>query len=269
MSTRTPAASSGGTVCSCDRIQSAANMWLTRMLHESHFAEALVTPSAARVAGRLSQAPRHFALDPDVVHVETRRLVTAQLRLVANLLRDGALCRIDLAIVDRLDANRHFGQHPIVGRVADGLDTVRVVVGHGGVPRVLERRVGQPVADSHALQVHLEARRLAVTLENGKSHVRRVVAAVRLSEDVQRQRRVLRVGGEELEQECVHILPHAQLVVVVVARVAIGKADARRLIDPKHRRIICPREWVGHGVQRPTLTGDRARPILVEERQHA
>eukprot|EP00967_Tisochrysis_lutea_P091977 scaffold132402_cov33-Tisochrysis_lutea.AAC.1 len=56
MSTRTPAASRGGTVYSCDFIQSAANCVFTRILHDDHLEDALVTPSATRVEGKSSQS---------------------------------------------------------------------------------------------------------------------------------------------------------------------------------------------------------------------
>eukprot|EP00966_Prymnesium_polylepis_P270417 6246959-Prymnesium_polylepis.1 len=56
MSTRTPAASSGGTVYCWLAIQSEENCWLTRMLHDDHDDDEPVTPSAARVDAWSSHA---------------------------------------------------------------------------------------------------------------------------------------------------------------------------------------------------------------------
>ena len=97
------------------------------------------------------------ALDAHVVRVHPRHLVWRHQRRIARRVRGGARklgegAGAAVACPNGLDAAGYRLLHLLVGRVGHGGGVLICRDGHRGVVRVLYLRVGEAVADGHALQ---------------------------------------------------------------------------------------------------------------------
>eukprot|EP00965_Chrysotila_dentata_P039207 1303288-Pleurochrysis_carterae.AAC.4 len=67
----------------------------------------------------------------------------------------------------------------------------------------------------------------------------------------------------------VHVVPHTLLVMVEVARVAIGEANAGWLINPQNSCMVGPRVGICDFLQPGFCPLDRAGAVLIQQREHA
>mmetsp|Transcript_24496 Transcript_24496/g.48665 ORF Transcript_24496/g.48665 Transcript_24496/m.48665 type:complete len:208 (+) Transcript_24496:912-1535(+) len=181
------------------------------------------------------------ALLADVVGVEAGLVVRGGKLGVAVRVGSGAVdAALLVALLDLVDAGRSGVDHRLVRGLGDGLDAVGVVVRHLGVVSILHLRSGEAVSDSDSGEVELDVPVLegVVALEDPMRDGRGVVAAVRLSEDEERLRGILRVRLEEVLQEIVRILSDHDLVAVIGG--AVGEANAGGLVQPQDVGVVVP-----------------------------
>mmetsp|Transcript_16748 Transcript_16748/g.63680 ORF Transcript_16748/g.63680 Transcript_16748/m.63680 type:complete len:510 (+) Transcript_16748:626-2155(+) len=206
-----------------------------------------------------------FALLGEVIHVATCDLVGRHQLGVAEALRKGADGRAALALLDQLDALGHGRLHRREDLVADRLDALRVVHSHAWVVLVLDLRLRETVADAQAQQVDQVLGIVSHAVHDAARDRGRVVAPIRLGEEVQAVLCVLRMALEHLVQEGVHVVRHLGFVVVVVVLVAVAEAHAGRLVDPHDVGVLVPGVQVAQGGL-PIII-DLARAVLGQQRQ--
>lgn len=175
----------------------------------------------------------------DVVWVQTRVVVRCGQEEVAVGVGGFAGVHVKLTGFAHLLTGRRMLQHPLVLLLAHGLHTVGVVHGHGRVVLVLHDWVGEAVADTHALEIHMQALLVLVALEDAIGHSWGIMATKTFTEHEQFVSLEFRMSNEELLHEMVHVFGHFRFVVVNLG--AIGIANSSWLINPHNIGIVVPR----------------------------
>ncbi|VEU45334.1 unnamed protein product [Pseudo-nitzschia multistriata] len=213
-----------------------------------------------------------LALFANVVGVEARGLVGRGEAEVAGHKGRLAGKGVDgvvplVALVDELCAGRDRLLHCVVDALVDDLDAVGVVPDHLGVPRVLLLGGRKAVSDGQAGKVEGDAvvAQVLVALPDAVRNGGDVVSPVGFPDDVEGVLRVLGVLLDKGLEEVVGVLSHHFFAAVVL--VSVGKADARRLVQPQNVRGLGPAVGVDGGALAVGI--DAAGSVFGEEGQGA
>mmetsp|Transcript_10743 Transcript_10743/g.25353 ORF Transcript_10743/g.25353 Transcript_10743/m.25353 type:complete len:397 (-) Transcript_10743:428-1618(-) len=215
---------------------------------------------------------RSFALLANVVRVEAGHLVRGRFGGVAH--DEGALARkgVDdtialVAFVDELLAGGDGRGHRVVRILGDGLDPVRILVGHLGIPLVLLGRIGKTIADGNTTEIDFDETigNILVLLEHLVGDRWSIVATIGFAHNEQRIRGIFGMLLVEGLEEVVRIFRHH--LFVLVRGFAVRVSDARRLVEPKHVPGLRPAALSNNGGL--TTLIDRTGPILGQQSQRA